>query len=456
MFTALAYHGGMGKAVFPHRLLPIFALAAGLLCGCAFAAPAVPTLSLAQAIQRALANQAQVREAEHVVAERMALRKAAAADLLPSLSLVVGGIWAKTADSRPLWASANGAHEAIGQLQLSIPLYAPQAHALKTLARNQVALARYQARQARLLVAAQVTASYYRLALWDNELAVWRRTLAAARDMLAATRKSYRAGTRSRLDLTQARLTASKAQAGLDQTVPEAAAARQVLALQTAYPTSALPPLTTDTPPRGGLPQETALLDRAARRQPLLQVADGEIQAAHALLRYHRAARLPVVRANLGYGWDTVTTPQAGNLGWGASVILQMPIFGFGRNRDRIDAAHEHLDAMESGKAALMLQIQSRMATDYGAAQAADNALRNDRIMAAEARAAYAMTRKGYLAGALSALALQQAENNWLQARLRLAGTVIRARLTRAQLALDSGVFPEAEPDAGPNTEEMP
>lgn len=439
------------------RLLPILALAASVVSGWTSALAGspipAPALSLDQAIQRALANQAQIREAEHIVAQRTALQRAASADLLPALSLAGGGIWAQTDSGQPLWASANGARELIGQLQLSVPLYAPQARALEALARDQATVAQYQARQTRLLVAAQVTAAYYRLALSDNELDVWRRALSAAQDILTATQKSYRAGTRSQLDLTQARLTVSKAQAGLDQTQPLEAAARGVLALQTAYASAAaLPPLAASTAPRRELPLETALVDQAARAQPLLQVAEGQIQAAHALLRYHRAARLPVVKANLGYGWDTVASPQARNLGWGASVTLQMPLFGFGRNRDRIDAAHEHLEAMEAGKVALLLQIRSRMAADYGAAQAADNALRNDQILAREARAVYDMTRKGYLAGALSGLALQQAENNWVQARLKLAGAAIRARLARAQLALDSGILPAAEP----NTEEMP
>ncbi|MHB1201581.1 MAG: TolC family protein, partial [Acidithiobacillus sp.] len=250
---------------------------------------------------------------------------------------------------------------------------------------------------------------------------------------------------RSRLDLTQARLTVTGAQAGLDQVTPEAAAARRVLALQTDYPVGALPALVPIRPPAGGLPEETVLTTQAAQAQPLLQVAEGEIQAAHTLLHYHQAARLPVVGAMGAYGVDTGTVPQSRELGWQAALTLQMPLFGFGRNRDRVAAAQEHLAAMEAGKRALLLQVQSRIAADYGAAQAADNALRNDRTMAREAQAVYEMTRKGYLAGALSALALQQAENNWVQARLKLAGAAIRARLARAQLALDSGVLPKSE-----------
>ncbi len=402
-------------------------------------------LTLEAAIQRALGNQALVQQAEHRVAEKDALRRAAHAGVLPSLSLVAGSIWAQTRKGQPVLVSANGATEVIGQVQLTIPIYAPQTYALEALASNQLAVARYQERQARLLVAAQVTAAYYRLALWDNELAVWRRALGVAQELQAATEKSYHAGTRSRLDLTQARLTAARARAGLNQTVPEAKAALRVLALQTAYVPDTLPPLVPVTLPSADLPHETVLTAQATRTQPLLQVAEGEIQVARATLHYHQAARLPVIAANGAYGLDTVTVPDARGLGWQASLSLQMPIFGFGRNRDNVAAAQEHLAAMEAGKRALMLQVDSRIAGDYGTALAADNALHDDRTMVRESRAVYKMTRKGYLAGALSALALQQAESNWVQARLRLAGAAIRARLARAQLALDSGILPESE-----------
>ena len=401
--------------------------------------------TLGDALRRALANQALVQQAQRVVAEKAALHRAAHADLLPSLSLAAGSIWTQTRNGQPLFVSANGPREVIGQIRLNIPLYAPQAYALQALAHDQVAVARYQERQARLLVAAQVTAAYYRLALWENELSVWREALGAARELLSATQKSTQAGTRSRLDLTQARLTLAGVQAGLDQATPEAAAARRVLALQTDYPASELPALVPISPPAGGLPGETVLTTQATQAQPLLQVAEGEIQAARTLLRYHQAARLPMVAALGAYGVDTATAPRAGQLAWQGAVTLQMPIFGFGRNRNRIAAAQEHLAAMQAGKRALLLQVRSHIAADYGVAQAADNALRNDRTMAQEAQAVYEMTRKGYLAGALSALALQQAENNWVQARLKLAGAAIRARLARAQLALDSGVLPNSE-----------
>lgn len=91
----------------------------------------------------------------------------------------------------------------------------------------------------------------------------------------------------------------------------------------------------------------------------------------------------------------------------------------------------------------MLLHIQNRIATDYGATQAALNALHNNQVVEQQAHVVYQMTRKGYLAGALSALALQQAEKDWVQARLKLAGAAIGVRLAKAQLTLDTGVLPQ-------------
>ncbi|MDA8092543.1 MAG: TolC family protein [Betaproteobacteria bacterium] len=404
-----------------------------------------PRLTLKNAIARALANQALVLQAQHQMAAQAALRKAAQADVLPSLSLAAGGIWTQTRDSQPVFVSANGAREVVGQLRLHVPVYAPSTYALEALARAGVVTARYQEQQARLAVAAQVSAAYYRLALLDNEEQVWRKALDAARDLFTATRQGYRNGTRSRLDLTQAKLTVADAQAGLDRTVPQAQAASRVLALELGYGPGALPCLSQIGPPVSALSPPAAFDAKADRMQPLLRVADGQIQAQKAAVRLRQAARLPQVAVDGGYGLDTTATPQAGNLGWQAAVTVQMPLFGFGRDRDRVDAAREQLEALQAGKNALALTVHTRIAADYGSAQAADKSVRNERLIAREAQAISTMTRKGYLLGTLSALALSQAENHWVQARLAYAGAAIRARLARTQLALDAGILPDSE-----------
>jgi hypothetical protein len=52
------------------------------------------------------------------------------------------------------------------------------------------------------------------------------------------------------------------------------------------------------------------------------------------------------------------------------------------------------------------------------------------------------MTRDGYKAGTLNALDLAQAENGWLQARLRVASMLVLLRMARTQLRLDAGTYP--------------
>jgi outer membrane protein len=42
-----------------------------------------------------------------------------------------------------------------------------------------------------------------------------------------------------------------------------------------------------------------------------------------------------------------------------------------------------------------------------------------------------------------STLAYNKQKNSWVQTQLQAAGAAIRARLTRAQLALDSGLLPD-------------
>lgn len=404
-----------------------------------------PALTLRGALARALANQALIVQAQHQMAAQAALRKAARADVLPSLSLAAGGIWTQTRDSEPVFVSANGAREVVGQIRLHVPVYSPSTYALEALARAGVMTARYQEQEARLVVAAQVSAAYYRLARLNNEENVWRKARDAAQRLLTATQQSYRNGIRSRLDVAQAKLTLADAQAGLDRTVPQVQAASRVLGLEIGYAPEFPPRVSHIGPPASALWRSAVFDVKADRMQPLLRVADSEIQAARDTVRLRQAVRLPEVAVDGGYGLDTTAAPQARNLGWQAAVTVQMPLFGFGRERDRIDAARERLEALEAGKNALALTIHTRIAADYGSAQAADKSVRNERLIAREAQAVAAMTRKGYLLGTLSALALSQAENHWVQARLAYAGAAIRARLARTQLALDAGILPDSE-----------
>ena len=144
-------------------------------------------LPLPAAIAMALRVSPQVRQAEDLRTAGRYGARAGRASLLPRLSVVAGRYWNATRDGQPQFVSANGAHETIGLLQLSMPLYSPQLRALARLARDREALARSERSQVRLGVAAQVADAWYQLALLHARVRIWKSTLRSVPGERSAT-----------------------------------------------------------------------------------------------------------------------------------------------------------------------------------------------------------------------------------------------------------------------------
>ena len=134
-------------------------------------------LPLPAAIAMALRVSPQVRQAEDLRTAGRYGARAGRASLLPRLSVVAGRYWNATRDGQPQFVSANGAHETIGLLQLSLPLYSPQLRALTRSERSQV----------RLEVAAQVADAWYQLALLHARVRIWKSTLRSVPGERSAT-----------------------------------------------------------------------------------------------------------------------------------------------------------------------------------------------------------------------------------------------------------------------------
>ncbi len=400
------------------------------------------TLTLPAAIAAALRTQPQICQSAHDASASRDLSRAAHAATLPQISLAAGSIWSESRAGQPLFVSANGPREVIGQLRVSFPLYDPQLSALAQVARDQSVVAQWQYQATRLKVVATVVNDYYRLATLLTQERIWNSTFSTAEKLFRDTQRAYRAGAVSRLDLVQTELLRNKARTGLQQSAAEVRAAMQVMNLQMGLPRRSvweLPKVSDSIQP---LPAFHALAAQAETAQPLLQVVKRQIDVAQAQVDVQRGATLPTVRAYGAYGVDTATAPRGNDLGWQGALNLSIPIFGFGAHGQQIAAAQERVAALRSAREALILQIRSRIAQDYGAARAARKTLANTRRAAQEAERVYVMTREGYFAGAINALNLAQAESSWVRARLELASAAVAVRLTRIQLDLDTGRYP--------------
>ncbi|WP_308389150.1 TolC family protein [Acidithiobacillus sp. AMEEHan] len=413
------------------------------LCGLLLApAGSAQTLSLQAAIQDALASQGQVRAAEHLRKADADLLQASRAAVLPQLSLNTASIWSQSRNQQPLFVSANGPREVIGQFAVSVPLYAPQLWALRKLARGQVDVATATEQNARLRVAARVLNAWYQLALAQKRLAIWQSTFADTDTLLADTQKAYRAGAASRLDVLQTESLLTQARSGLQDAQAEADAASRFLNLQVGLAPSTPLHLPLPHSLQSPLPKRATLEAQADRNQPVLHLAAQQIEVGKARVGVQRSSLLPSLQGSVAYGVDTVTVPESRDLGWQAALRLHWQLFGFGQRREQIAAAQQQLAALKATRQALRLQIYSAIATDYGLAQVARRDQANARISLAQAHGIYVMTRKGFFAGAMNALNLAQAQSTWVKARLALASAQIRSAMTQDQLELDTGQYP--------------
>ncbi|MHB8231981.1 MAG: TolC family protein [bacterium] len=411
-------------------------------------------LSLSQAIKRALSNEANIIGAKHIAAEKTALKKASYAALMPDISIAGGGIWTQARQGSPLFASANGMRELIGQARLTVPIFEPKSYAAIALAKSNLNIAGYRLQNARLFVAARVAQYFYGIILLKDEVKIKQKALDGVKKILAATKNEYKAGNLPRFDVVQTGLMAEKLQTDLNVLKSKLKALEHVFAMEIFYSGGNIsinaPELSPVLPAPSAdfnrkLPPVNRLILNAVKMQPLLKIARAEIKSARAGVKVNKAEKLPSVQGGAAYGEDTVNSVDASGLGWQFFVMLNIPVSNFGLNNDYIEAAAERLMAVKSAESAIKLSIKKRLARDYGLAKASKKELSGAKILVKKSKEVFKMTEEGYLAGAFNALTLQEAQNNWIKARLGLAEAINRLYLTIAQLDIDMGIIPSGD-----------
>jgi outer membrane protein TolC len=434
----------------------IYTVSAGIQVANAAAAPFISAsssnrrilskISLSQAIKRAVSKQGNILKAEHIIAEETDLKKAAYAGLMPDITIVGGGIWTQMRNGSPLFASANGMREYIGQIRLTVPIFNPKSYALISLSRSNLEIAKYRLRLARLIIAAQVTQDYYGLILLKNEINIQLKTLSNIKKIFNATENGYKTGNLPRLDVVQIGFLITKLQTDLNVLISRLKAMEYIFSIEIfckKFNTDKLSPFLSDAYASNyKLPALNSLILNAIKKQPLIKIAKAEIKSADADVSINKAAKLPNIQGGASYGEDTINSVDIPDLGWQFFVTLNIPISNFGLHSDYADAANEKLMALQSAKSALKLSIKKKLALDYGFAKAQEKRISGAKILVKESESVYKMTEEGYLAGEFNALALQEAQNNRIKAQLTLAKAINRFYLATAQLDIDMGIIP--------------
>ena len=311
-------------------------------------------ISLASAIKRALSNQGNILEAEHIISEKMDLKKAEDAGLLPDIAVNAGGIWTRTKNGYPVFASANGMRELIGQVSLSVPIFDPKIYGEISLAGDNLKIAKYRLSLARLFTAARITQYFYGLILLKDEIKIERKALSGAKKILTAAKIGYKAGSLSRFDVVQTELMTAGIQTNLKILKSKVKSFERMFLMEIFYGSvrHAKLSLSIPAPNSAGFNYQilplNRLISKAIKKQPLIKIADAEIKSAKSSVSISKAGSLPNIQGGAAYGEDTVNSFAAPNLGWQFFVILNIPIYNFGLHKGYIDAANERLMALKS------------------------------------------------------------------------------------------------------------
>jgi NodT family efflux transporter outer membrane factor (OMF) lipoprotein len=297
--------------------------------------------------------------------------------------------------------------------------------------------AQADAEAARILLASNVTRSYFQLARTNEQLVVAQRTLAQREEQLRLVRDRVNAGLDTRLELRQSEGGLPEARQQIEALQEQAGLAQNTLAALVGQPNTAVVAI----PPRLGSikPLATASLipmDLLGQRADIA-AARWRVEAAGSGITNAKAQFYPDINLAAFAGLSSIglgNLVNAGSLQWGAGPAIRLPIFEAGRlranlrgktadydaavesyNATVIDAVHEVGDQLVSRKSIALQQSEQRQAE-----QAAESA--------------YEIAVQRYQAGLGNYLNVLAAETAVLAQR-RL-GVDLAARALDAQVAL--------------------
>jgi outer membrane protein TolC len=232
-------------------------------------------------------------------------------------------------------------------------------------------------------------------------------------------------------DLTDARLNADKARLELGVLLfPDP---------RTPY-TLNVPAEVTQVPPRAEV--EAAL----AKRNPELQSAIASMHLANLGVTAARAAYLPDLTFNYDYGIDAAQFAShaldgSRNLGYSASVTLDIPVWDWFTTRDKIRQSEINRATARTVLNNTQRKLVATLEEDYAEAVAAHDQLASLNDSVGTAAESLRLTRLSYSAGETTILAVVDAEHSLTAAEIAREDGIVRYETALANLQLLTGTL---------------
>src|SRR2546429_2398536 len=425
-----------------------------LLCSAAARAQQPERITFPEAVQRALLRNASVRIAVQEISRAHGIMREVRAAAFPTLS--ANGLYTRLDADRttsatvvdptttpPTVSSVSRTVQPrdswTANLQLAVPLVAPQRWVQWEHASEQVDVARLSAEDVRRQIAV-TTARFYVAALSQHRLVdANQRAADNAREHLEDAKARLSAGTGNRLDLVRAAQELATSESQVQSAPTGLVRAQEALGILVG---SDAPVDTTDDMEFPPLPAPAEAIEDAERRRADIQAQRKRAEAAQHVVRDSYADFLPLltgVAQPFASSFTSLTSPTTG---WQAQLVLTLPLYDGGfrygaleQRRAERDEAREQLDAA-------LRQARSEVRSGFESMQRADASLRQAREASRLAGEALEITTPAYPAGATNDLEVVDAQRRARDAANAAAVAEDAARQARIDLLAATGRFP--------------
>jgi outer membrane protein TolC len=421
------------------------------------ALPSPAAISLDEAIARARSNEP-VFAAAAAASRNAALdRSIARSALLPSVEYhnqylytqpVVGpsgvGMGSPAISSNPRFIANNAVHEYMSQGQVNETIGAQQINALgHASAALSVAMAELEVAQRGLV--ASVAGLFYTASASGRKVSVAERAASEAASLTTLTQQRETAREVAHADVVKAQLQQQQRDRDLIDARLEADRARLELAvLLFADPRTPYTLVVPDAPP--SVPARADVEAALGKHNPELASALASTHLADLDVFAARTAYLPDLALNYTYGIDaaqfaTKGTDGSRNLGYSASVTLDIPVWDWFATRDRVRQSEISRDVARTTLTNTQRKLIVTLDEDYAEAAAAHDQLDSLNLSVTTAAESLRLTRLSYSAGESPILEVVDAENSLTAAELAREDGIVRYQTALANLQLLTGTI---------------
>lgn len=344
----------------------------------------------------------------------------------------------------PRFIANNAAHEYISQGQATETIGIQQFNALsRATAAEAVATAELEV--ARRGLVATVANLFYSSSTSNRRVTVAERAAKEAADVTQLTQQRETAREVAHADVVKAQLDQQQRERDLTDARLNAEKARLELGVllfpdpRTPY-TLNLPTEVPTVPPRADV--EAAL----AKRNPELQSATASMHLADLGVTAAKAGYLPDLAFNYTYGIDaaqfaTHALDGSRNLGYSASVTLDIPIWDWFTTRDKIRQSQINRTTARTVLNNTQRKLIATLEEDYAEAVAAHDQLASLDESVTTAAESLRLTRLSYSAGEATILSVVDAEHSLTAAEIAREDGIVRYEAALANLQLLTGTL---------------